>query len=407
MGSKAEIVLNASKKGGARSRARGSSARAASPAGPQRVGSRSRAAPESTREERKQKVYSGYVPPKPRKLTTEQIDQMTSRLNKTPKRERVRQLTEQAAEKGFMDSLMVQDSEASVASMSGAKKVSRSQESAIVNRLYTDHHSEHKAERMEILRREALTRELAEVKAAPILSPNTQILTRNMEPFMKRMATQQAEQEERLARKKAEYDEAERSQSTFMPEISLVSHQMERSVDSLMQWQKDREMRNQSKRQESEKKARTDSPFRPRINKKSEQIVRRMSKSTNDGCRTTARVAARKKANPAVQEPEPSFAPTINSRSSRLDMGSEPVFERLYRQTDKISPAPPRESQVTKSGVAQKPAVQESSEQWVVGPPRRKPVGRAASVEMDGPASAYTEQSDQRYKDIYGEIWRD
>ena len=93
-----------------------------------------------------------------------------------------------------------------------------------------------------MLRNEALDRELAQCRSTPAISANTQVLTRNMEPFMKRVAQQQAEHNELIARKRAEYEEAEASQATFMPEISMMSHQMDRSVDDLMQWQRDREV---------------------------------------------------------------------------------------------------------------------------------------------------------------------
>ena len=99
----------------------------------------------------------------------------------------------------------------------------------------------------------------------------------------------QAEHAERMEKKRQQYEESERSQSTFMPEISMVSHQMDRSVDSLMTWQKQREQRQHTRKVALEKEQRSNSPFRPTLSKKTEQIVRRMDRSSNDGCRSTAR----------------------------------------------------------------------------------------------------------------------
>ena len=88
-----------------------------------------------------------------------------------------------------------------------------------------------KAERIHMLRGQALVRELSEVKPAPKISANSEEMTRHFEPFMKRVETQQQEHEQRLALKREQYEEAERSQATFAPEISMVLDRLEPGIE--------------------------------------------------------------------------------------------------------------------------------------------------------------------------------
>merc|ERR1719272_383626 len=267
-----------------------------------------------------------------------------------------------------MDMQSTMGSQATVSSTaSSSRRISKREEQAIIDRLYNENAQDKRPKKIDEMRGAALVRELSELQEKPAISKTTHQMTCHMEPFMKRMETQQAEHAERLEKKRQQYEESERSQSTFMPEISMVSHQMDRSVDSLMTWQKQREQRQHTRKVALEKEERCNSPFRPTLSKKTEQIVRRMDRSSNDGCRSTARANARRKHRAPDKEQEVSFKPTINSRSSRLDMGSEPVHERLYRQAGESMDHSARTSQASADDVSE----------WVVGPPRRSN-GRAS-----------------------------
>ena len=79
-------------------------------------------------------------------------------------------------------------------------------------------------------------------------------------------------------------------------------------------------------------------------------------------------------------EPEPTFTPTINSRSSRLDMGDEAVFDRLYRQAGTGALDSTSSSTKTPHRVAGANKADDAGEQWVVGPPKKPPVARGVGM---------------------------
>ena len=138
MSQSAEVVLKAKGRTSARS-SRGT--QAAKPnnsrtSSPRRAGSAARQRPPKGNPQEGnseggdwegRKEYQGYSPPKTRKLSARQIDDMVDRLNQLPAREQVRIMALKAQQDGFMESV-ASETHGSDASTSSKKKVSKGQE---------------------------------------------------------------------------------------------------------------------------------------------------------------------------------------------------------------------------------------------------------------------------------------
>lgn len=112
-----------------------------------------------------------------------------------------------------------------------------------------------------------------------------------------------------------------------------------RGVDHLFEWKQKKDQKLAAMRLAKQEEELQQADFHPAINPKSERMMKGVPKS-KEGLRTTARASTQKNTRGLTPEKpldldlsELQDRPTINPRSARLDLGSEPVHERLYRQT--------------------------------------------------------------------------
>eukprot|EP00658_Telonema_sp_P-2_P042299 TRINITY_DN30354_c0_g1_i1.p1 TRINITY_DN30354_c0_g1~~TRINITY_DN30354_c0_g1_i1.p1 ORF type:complete len:503 (+),score=107.11 TRINITY_DN30354_c0_g1_i1:254-1762(+) len=229
-------------------------------------------------------------------------------------------------------------------SQSGVKRspspvLTRDQEDEVVNRLYRHQQQKDQPEWVMANRCEALTEEVNSVKKLPSINSNSELIMRDTnkgQPFLERMhddELRRAARQQQVRQAPAVSKEAKPAGPEEPGQlVSEEGPKRPSGVDHLFEWKKQTQLKVAALREAQDKQELSHTSSRPSINKKSEALMKNVAKDKVHGLRTGTRatVHATDELRLTTDESELQDRPTINARSSRLDLGPERVHDRLY-----------------------------------------------------------------------------